>query len=193
MDKRGIEFLARKTLVLLISVLCLLLLLVIAWKLYSLASDQNKLNQAENTLAEIEVLIGNLNEGESEEYIITSPKKWFLTSFPQSQGIWIWHNNNYIPSKCNSQKWTKCLCICEYEGVPTVNAWERIKACDIMGVCNALPSDKNTAVYTNINFWNNNEGIYIEDPPLEVSIILEQSNIIKIELKRDFWGRALPY
>lgn len=61
-----------------IAVLCILILIYLAWSLYSMLTTKTKLAQAKETLKEIAVKINELEEGKIEPFLITTPKGWVI-------------------------------------------------------------------------------------------------------------------
>lgn len=61
-----------------IAVLCILILIYLAWSLYTLFTTKSKLTQAKETLKEIVDKINGLEEGKIEPFLITTPKGWVI-------------------------------------------------------------------------------------------------------------------
>lgn len=70
-----------ETLKLVIAVICLVLLMYLAWSLYSLFVVKSKLAQAQGTLDGIAAKFQGLQEGETRDYLIVAPKDWRIISY----------------------------------------------------------------------------------------------------------------
>ncbi|MEA3329160.1 MAG: hypothetical protein U9Q06_00260 [Nanoarchaeota archaeon] len=101
MNKKG-EFTIEEFVRIVIAVMVILILIYLAFSLYGVLRQQSKLKQAQIHLETIERIIKNLEEGSSDEYLLTSPKGWFLTFFSENQ-----FNS---PLECGGKE---CLCFCE--------------------------------------------------------------------------------
>jgi len=76
-NKKADQLVLPESLKLIIAVLCLLLLIYLAWNLYTLTTTKSKLAQARETLSQIAGKINGLKEGQ-DKYMIVSPKDWYL-------------------------------------------------------------------------------------------------------------------
>ncbi len=112
--KRGI--LLPETLKIIIAVLSIILLMILAVKLFNLFTSKTEIEQAKAALEQITSRIDELEEGETIEYLITGPEDWSLIAFNKGENA---------PSECLGEN---CLCICEISG-------EIVDDCEISGVC----------------------------------------------------------
>lgn len=112
--KRG-EILVPETFKLIIAVLCIVVLLVLAVKMYTMFRTQTKLEQAKATLDEIVKTINFLDKSsdKTENVLILNPKDWWLVDF----------NSATAPAVCSNKD---CLCIC-----PKTDK----ESCEKNGVC----------------------------------------------------------
>jgi len=62
----------------LIAVAVIIILIILATKLYGIFTTKSDLEQAKSTLKEIKVIVERLKEGESEEYFLLSPHNWIV-------------------------------------------------------------------------------------------------------------------
>lgn len=67
-----------ETLKIIIGVLCILILIYLAWSLYSMFIVKSKLTQAKETLKEIADKINGLGDREIDDYLVVAPKGWAL-------------------------------------------------------------------------------------------------------------------
>lgn len=86
-----------------IAVLCLVVLLVLAGKLYGAFIKKSDLEKAKGTLEEIAEIAEGLDA--EETYIVLSPKDWYLKSFVIQE---------YLPpgTEC-TENFESCLCACK--------------------------------------------------------------------------------
>lgn len=106
-NKKGI--LLPETLKIIIAVLCILLLIYLAWSLYGLFKQRTRVEQANANLDEIKMKMGDLKEGESTSYVLISPDGYMLTGWPivdKDSG------KIYNPKTCEDKGWSNCLCFC---------------------------------------------------------------------------------
>lgn len=100
-----------------LGVLCILLLIVFGVKLYSIFQQSTETSQAEAHMEKMKILIDNIQEGETKEIIILSPKGWAIGGFPSSGDRNYGDASPYdsyeaIPLQCTSKNWKKCVCLC---------------------------------------------------------------------------------
>ncbi len=119
-SKRGI--LLPETLKIIIAVLSIILLMILAVKLFNLFTSKTEIEQAKAALEQITNIIEDLDEGETAEYLVTGPGSkpnsttgWYLVSYNRDEANI--KNTFNIPSKCTENS---CLCICK-ETVPEKN------------------------------------------------------------------------
>jgi len=90
-----------------IAVLCLILLFYLAFNIYQIFTAKSELEQARATLDAISGKINTLKEGNTTEYLITSPKGWRVIPYDKS------------------------ICIC----AKSEKAEEQVDKCKVEGVC----------------------------------------------------------
>ncbi|GEM_PF-2996243 len=76
-NKKADQLVLPESLKLVIAVMCLLLLIYLAWNLYSLTVGKSKLAQARETLKQIVEKINVVKEGQ-DKYMVVAPKGWYL-------------------------------------------------------------------------------------------------------------------
>jgi len=104
-NKKGeISFLGEHTLGIIVGVLCILVLIVIGWKVYDLFSNKTDLEKAETNFklikGEIELVMTS-DTIDSGDIIIYPVKDWVLRSY----------SADFPQAECYGKK--SCLCICE--------------------------------------------------------------------------------
>lgn len=103
-NKKGeVKFLGEHTVGIIISILCIIILMVIGYKIYSLFSEKSDLERAEGNLKVVKERIQMLKDSpgvDSIEVLIYPPLKWVLRSY----------DDKYPYAECYSKK--SCLCLC---------------------------------------------------------------------------------
>ncbi|MEK6859230.1 MAG: hypothetical protein AABX54_00295 [Nanoarchaeota archaeon] len=79
-NKKAEGILESETLRVVIAVMCILLLVVLAYKLYGLFTKKTDVEQAKETLEQIVSKMNGLKEGGKDEFLVVSPKNWVLMS-----------------------------------------------------------------------------------------------------------------
>jgi len=97
-NKRGI--LASEALKMIIAVICIGLLFYLGFSLYGIAIQKTKVEQAKENLNQIIAEINSLEDGEKGDFLITSPKEWYLVSY---------NGEENMPTQCKGEN---CLCLC---------------------------------------------------------------------------------
>ena len=106
-----------------IAVLCIVGLIMLAAKLYTLFTGKTELEQATESLKQITSLVSGLSN-EPQSYLLTSPKNWILIYFP---------DNLYSGSGCSGKS---CLCFC-----PSISREFNAAMCGKTGgVCEDIPA-----------------------------------------------------
>jgi hypothetical protein len=119
--KKGSVFLESETVKVVLAVICISLLVILAYKLYTLFMKKTAIEQARESLDQLLIKINNLKEGESGKFSITGPNDWYLMLF---------NKGDPMPSQCSSAN--NCLCICETQNYI---------GCDQQGLCKPLNID----------------------------------------------------
>ncbi len=129
MNKKAI--LISEVLKMILAIGVILLLFIFAAKLLGIFQGKTKIEQATANMDNLERIIKNLKEGESNKYILLSPQGWILTGWP-NKGAFVTQSigrdvesrdspyeivpyDSKFPKGCLSNNWDKCMCICEKE------------------------------------------------------------------------------
>jgi hypothetical protein len=169
--KKGIVL--PETLKIIIAVMCILLLLYLAFKLYDIFRRSNELEQAKATLEAIVGKANSLKEGESTEYLITGPRGWVLLSYNEGIGT------------CNE----KCLCICPNLGwFSNINY---INLCKKQGVCKSSLNTKEIILeeQTMAVSRAKTDKIVFDKIPAILSIISTQTNVILSSIEKSAFAQ----
>jgi len=115
MRKKGIVL--PETLKIIIAILCILLLMYLAVSVYGLFFKKTAIEQAKESLKQMNLEIEKVEKAEKVQgaFLLESPNKWYLMSFPYKDGI-------ETPQQCKKY----CICIC-----PSAT----LKDCSTMGAC----------------------------------------------------------
>jgi hypothetical protein len=95
---RGI--LASEALKMIIAVICIGLLFYLGFSLFGIATQKTKVEQAKENLNQILAEINSLEDGEKGDFLVTSPKEWYLVGYEEGEEM---------PTQCKGRN---CLCIC---------------------------------------------------------------------------------
>lgn len=95
-----------ETLRLLLSAMAILLLIVFLGLMTGILTTAAKSRQAEGNLNNLQAIGISLKAGQSQNYLLTSPKGWYIVSFGPGNGL----------SECIKQS---CLCFCTDSGCLT--------------------------------------------------------------------------
>lgn len=92
-----------ETLKLIIAILCIVLLIYLAVSIYGLFNNKTALEQAKGSMAQMSLKLDKIEKysENSTEFLLESPAKWYLISFPYKDGV-------ETPSQCKRY----CICIC---------------------------------------------------------------------------------
>lgn len=171
-----------------IAVLSILLLFYLAFQLFGLLQSKTSLAQAQEHMDKIEKIIKGLEEGESEIYLLLSPKGWALTGWP-SEGYKLkvsslgqgsgaigsartggTYKKGEIPEECLDNQWEKCLCFCKKDANNNFLQW-----CNALDTCIEIDRD----VFINEN-PNANENRFINViNEINISLKNNKLNIVK--------------
>ncbi len=203
---RGI--LAPEALKMIIAVICIGLLFYLGFSLYGITTQKTKVEQAKENLNQIFTEIASLEVGEKGDYLMTSPKEWYLVVYEEGEEM---------PMQCKGEN---CLCICpsdenleglkEYANVvnaPFYKEKEGITKCEKEGVCKEIggevklreayfydrndPKEKGTNIaFVNwisfyeipkkLSFKKEAENLYISDIEIDSTIM---SNFLNREIE----------
>ncbi len=133
-NKKGI--LPAETVRMVLAVIVIVLLLILAFKLYGIFTKKGDMEKAKATLGEIVDKLNSLNENRLvTNVLITSPKDW----------------NVVVPVALNTKTASgKKLCICPSKS----SIIEQSKACDADGICEELQKEIQIDAVCLPNFWN---------------------------------------
>lgn len=93
---------------LIIAVLCLLLLIYLAFVLYGMFIKNSDIEQAKETLEQIGNLIEGLDEGEKANYLVVAPKGWALLSEGKKLAMCNFENIDYIGTRQGYTAFQEC-------------------------------------------------------------------------------------
>ena len=156
MNKRGDEFM-EKVLSIIISVLCIILLIYLAVRFYSIRKQDVEIARTnlENIKDKIDYLASQ-QEVNDLDYFITGPKNWALTSYEVVEG-----ENEPRPTACLESRHCICMCPSNLRGYGTkgplysyLDAF--LESCNNDGICLIL----DYGVYPTNTFW---ETTYYQD------------------------------
>lgn len=114
MKNKNAEITIEEVAKMVIAVGCIIVLIILASGLYGIFTKKTELEQARETLKQLVEKIKLLEEGDSGNYLITSPKDWYIISYKKGEDS---------PKNCFMGN---CLCIC--------NDFN-INDCDVKGIC----------------------------------------------------------
>ena len=103
-NKKGVSFLGEHVVGIIIAILCIIILLFIGYKVYSIFSEKTELEKSETNLKAIKTeieIVKNSPGINFRELIIYPVKKWVLRSYSE----------NFPDSKCYGK--ASCLCMCQ--------------------------------------------------------------------------------
>lgn len=121
-NKKAFKFLAPKFINMLIGIICLTLLFYLFFHLQDTSSLGKR--QAKANIENMIKLSNNLNQEETEKYIILNPEDYFLRYFPLEE---------ITPNSCDRKS---CLCICPKD--PTTDYTQ----CKQKGYCDGIENLK---------------------------------------------------
>lgn len=134
MKKKGL-FLMESTLKIIIAVICIILLVGLLYALLSSftkdrLTDEQKLELARESLAQIKIGMDEAQQKGTGGAIIYGPRDFLIVNWPQYLKLL---GKIYIPDKCISQGWGNCLCICSPKGWDS--KWALKDSCNVFGEC----------------------------------------------------------
>ena len=160
MKKKG-DFMVETAVKIVIAVICIALLMYLAFRFGGLFNSKTDVQQASAHLENIEKKINLLKPGENFTYFLNSPPEWYLVS-------WSREKTGFIPNLCSNSPFDKCLCIC---------SGTTISSCDEFGRCSSM--GENYEVSSASWWWGTNNYIQIKD-------LIKDSK--KIIVSRDYSG-----
>lgn len=148
MNKKA-DIMMKEALTLIVSVLCLLILFYLAYQLYGMMIKKSALEQAKASLDQIINTIERLEDGVIKNFLVTSPKNWFIIVYSKEDSLGSCSGNN-------------CICFC-----PSTNK----EQCDKDGICNSIGLNTVSKIPLKLtNFYElqflktgDNLNIYIKD------------------------------
>lgn len=106
-NKRGIAL--PEVLKVILAVLVILLLVLLASKLYGIFTNTTRIQQAQANMDDIIAKMKSLKAGTSTDYVLLSPAGYVLVGWPLP-------DDTILPDSCIKSGWSNCLCMCEYAG-----------------------------------------------------------------------------
>ena len=124
-NKKGEDFLLPETVKIIVAVLCIIILLYLA---YQLIPKKTALAQARESLNKVYFEIQKVSSGKitQSDFFIESPSDWWVIAFP-------YKGETNKPSECKNPD---CICICPIPTIPTKA--NSLKNCEDIGVCRDL-------------------------------------------------------
>jgi hypothetical protein len=175
MNKKG-EILLPETLKIIVAVLCIGILILLAFKLGSIYTQNGKVEQARAVMDELIGVVNGLEEGDIREVVVLAPSGWALTGWPASSGEEISPEKRDIlnPSVCERNDWKNCICLCDTKEERTNEAF---KGCEEeKNVCKELDSDKYNGLVVHPLGANFNKPILVDN-------LISDGEKIKLEVK----------
>ncbi len=184
LNKKGF-LLGEETIKIIIAVVCIVFLVALAAGIYNNLSKNKDLNYAKASLDNLMTQI-NLKNTAVEIY---NPSEWFISSFPQKDS----NGNELLPKTCSSVGWESCICIYKLSVKGILSAWKPYPAdysADQEGKCAESDLSVVGTIYpTNIvinGISPSLSGIYISNPPLNLSIDYSAKTIKSSDGKTEF-------
>lgn len=177
MNKKAI--LMSEVLRIILAVLGIVILMSLAVGLYGIFIKSD-LDKVRIHMDNIERIVNNLKEGESENYVLLNPKEWVLTTWPidYARETYILptapapdrytsdvYTDTDMPNECKKNNWQRCICFCS----PVSNR-ELIEACNKLSVCKNINSDLEKNKPVNIEDLIRNKQV--------VNFILQNNKIV---------------
>lgn len=107
-NRRGF-LLGEETVKIILAIISIVGLIVFVVYWYNAYSANSETKNAEASLNRILV---DINSGRTQT-IIYNPKDWVLSSWPHDFQL----EKNILPSTCLNNKWSKCICICQFNSI----------------------------------------------------------------------------
>lgn len=120
MKKKNAEITIEEVVKIVLAVIGIIILIIIAAGLYGIFTKKADLEQAKESLDQLMAKVKVLEEGDSGNYLITSPNDWYVISYKEGEPS---------PRDCAMEN---CLCICK---------GFNINDCDVRGVCQKNPDE----------------------------------------------------
>ena len=142
-----------ESLKLIIAVLCIILLVYLAWSLYGIFRTKTETEQARETLKGIVAEVEGLEEGQ-RKYLVVAPEGWILL------------------------KREKKLCMCDWLEISgiTNDKSERISECLRIDICEEIESDFKINHFCELGIF---ECFYFEKLPLELFFVEDNGVYLK--------------
>lgn len=182
-NKKAEDLLTPETLKIIVAVLCIVLLLYLA---YQLVPKKTALAQARENLNKVYFEIQKVVNGKSQsDFFIESPNDWWVIAWP-------YKGDKEKPSQC---KTLNCICLCP---IPTIASKSNsLSECNNIGVCKDLDRPVKTmykaepvgAYATTVKNVESFLGYDIENVPLDIggplpiTIVIENEVIVVEKLK----------
>lgn len=164
MNKKG-KIIEEEVLKLIIAVISIIVLLYLGASLYGIFTAKQRIEQAKSSLNDIKLILENLKDGESKNYVLIAPSKSYVISFSDGTG------------KVGCLNGKPCLCICSLERAIFEKIKEPIKVKDCSK--DVLYCSQTERTLTSVN----SQGI-IEELPVELSFRKQGVLYYNVEVKK---------
>lgn len=176
-SKKGNLLLESETVKIVLAVMCIVILIILAYKLYTLFFKKSAFEQAKESLEQLVGRINSMKDGQTSMFTITGPLTWRLLLF---------NKGDILPTQCYG--FDNCLCICEGQGYEN---------CDKSGVCKNININSEMSYYC---FGMTNQykcfQITLKDIPLKkengILYIGDEKNFIFINKIREVLNQVDP-
>jgi len=160
---------------LVIAAFCIIILLILAGKLFGIYQDKNDMEKAE---AHLDIILEKINKLESEkpdEYILYSPSDWMLISWPARE------ETEALPEVCKLNGWDDCICLCKKDTCVPSHMIDNtdLEACNPVGICKLLPKKTFLAA----SDFAIKYGFTVQ--PICINYLLEEGKKLEIKLNGD--------
>jgi len=178
-NKKAEDLLTPETLKIIVAVLCIIILLYLA---YQLVPKKTALAQARENLNKINFEIQKVISGEKNQsdFFIESPNDWWVIAWP-------YKGDTDKPAQCKNPD---CICLCPIPTIPSKGY--SLKECDNIGVCKDLDKPVKTmykaepvgAYATTVKSVESFLGYDVENVPLDIGgalpirIVMENGVVI---------------
>ncbi len=178
MNERGF-LLGEETIKIIIAVICIVGLIALVVGVYNNFSRNKEMEYAK---ASLDNLMNQINI-QNTEVDIYNPNNWFISSFPQKDS----GGNSILPKSCSSVGWKSCLCIYKLSNALKLNVAESVEK---EGVCRQSDFEVVGTIYPTSTVIGgispSLSGIYINNPPLALSIDYSAKKITDASGKTEF-------
>ncbi len=172
-SKRASTLLIEEVVRIFITIILLALLFGLLYKLWSVFSYDEKLEQAKESM---KILINGIDKKE-EQILLYAPNY----ESPNDQWVLIiWDiKSREIPEKCSSNSWKKCICFCDLKAtIETVDYYKYKSSCDSHGICENFDNE----LTIKESHWIMKDNVVsMEDVPVSLNINYTKKEITRIK------------